>query len=79
MDTAHLARLVPVLPEIVLGTGAAALLMLGAFRSGRAGRMVDYVAIALLAIAGDHPRVAARRKADGLSAAASSSTISRGF
>ena len=52
MDTAHLARLVPVLPEIVLGTGAAALLMLGAFRSGRTGRMVDYVAIALLAIAG---------------------------
>ena len=52
MDTDHLARLVPVLPEIVLGTGAAALLMLGVFQTGRPGRMVDYAAIALLAVAG---------------------------
>jgi NADH-quinone oxidoreductase subunit N len=51
MDTDHLARLVPVLPEIVLGIGAAALLMLGVFQTGRPGRMVDYAAIALLAIA----------------------------
>src|ERR1700734_3325541 len=52
MDTDHLARLVPVLPEIVLGIGAAALLMLGVFQTGRPGRMVDYAAIALLAVAG---------------------------
>src|SRR5580658_4837937 len=51
MDTDHLARLVPVLPEIVLGIGAAALLMLGVFQTGRPGRMVDYAAIALLAVA----------------------------
>jgi NADH-quinone oxidoreductase subunit N len=52
MDTDHLARLVPVLPEIVLGVGAAALLMLGVFQTGRPGRMVDYAAIVLLAVAG---------------------------
>ena len=52
MDTDHLARLVPVLPEIVLGIGAAALLMLGVFQTGRPGRMIDYAAIALLAVAG---------------------------
>ncbi len=55
MDTAHLARLVPLLPEIVLGFGAMALLMLGAFRGERGGgdaRIVDVAAIALLAIAG---------------------------
>jgi NADH-quinone oxidoreductase subunit N len=52
MDTAHLARLVPVLPEIVLGIGAAALLMLGVFQSGRHWRMIDYAAIALLAVVG---------------------------
>jgi len=56
MNSAHLARLVPVLPEIVLGCGAAALLMLGVFRGsaqdGRSGRAVDYAAIALLATAG---------------------------
>ena len=52
MDTAHLARLVPVLPEIVLGFGAAVLLMLGVFQTGRPGRGVDFAAVALLAIAG---------------------------
>ncbi len=52
MDTAHLARLVPVLPEIVIGFGAAALLMLGVFQNGRPARMIDYAAIALLAVAG---------------------------
>jgi NADH-quinone oxidoreductase subunit N len=52
MDTAHLARLVPVLPEIVLGMGAAALLMLGVFQTGRPGRMVDYAAITLLVVVG---------------------------
>ena len=41
MDTAHLARLVPLLPEIVLGFGAMALLMLGVFRGERSGRIVD--------------------------------------
>jgi NADH-quinone oxidoreductase subunit N len=51
MDIAHLARLVPLLPEIVLGCGAMALLMLGVFRSGVSGRTVDTAAIALLAIA----------------------------
>ncbi len=52
MDTAHLARLVPLLPEIVLGFGAMALLMLGAFRGERSGRIVDVAAIGLLVIAG---------------------------
>ena len=52
MDTAHLARLVPLLPEIVLGFGAMALLMLGVFRGERAGRIVDVAAIGLLLIAG---------------------------
>ena len=52
MDTAHLARLVPLLPEIVLGGGAMALLMLGVFQKGRPGRAVDFAAIALLIVAG---------------------------
>ncbi len=52
MDTAHLARLVPLLPEIVLGFGAMALLMLGVFRGERSGRIVDVAAIGLLLIAG---------------------------
>jgi NADH-quinone oxidoreductase subunit N len=52
MDTAHLARLVPLLPEIVLGFGAMALLMLGVFRGERSGRIVDVAAIGLLVIAG---------------------------
>ena len=52
MDTAHFARLVPLLPEIVLGGGAMALLMLGVFQKGRPGRAVDFAAIALLIVAG---------------------------
>jgi len=52
MDTAHFARLIPLLPEIIVGFGAAALLMAGVFRSGRAGRGVDYAAIVVLAVAG---------------------------
>jgi NADH-quinone oxidoreductase subunit N len=52
MDTAHFARLAPLLPEIVLGGGAMALLMLGVFQKGRPGRAVDFAAIALLIVAG---------------------------
>src|SRR5208282_4839945 len=44
--------LVPLLPEIVLGLGAMALLMFGVYRSERSVRVVDFSAIALLAIAG---------------------------
>ena len=44
--------ILPVLPEIVLGLGAMALLMLGAFRGKAPVRVVDYAAIALLIIAG---------------------------
>ncbi len=52
MDAAHLAKLVPLLPEIILGAGAMALLMLGAFQDSRSGRATDFAAIALLALAG---------------------------
>src|SRR5579863_1246266 len=55
MDGTHLARLIPLLPEIVLGCGAMALLMMGVFQgglpAGRSGRLVDYAAIGLLAVA----------------------------
>jgi len=55
MDATHLARLIPLLPEIVLGCGAMALLMMGVFQGGlparRSGRLVDYAAIGLLAVA----------------------------
>ncbi len=55
MDGTHLARLIPLLPEIVLGCGAMALLMLGVFQgglpAGRSGRLIDYAAIGLLAAA----------------------------
>src|SRR6201998_1407371 len=44
--------ILPVLPEIVLGLGAMALLMLGVFRGAASVRVVDYAAIALLVIAG---------------------------
>jgi NADH-quinone oxidoreductase subunit N len=43
--------ILPVLPEIVLGLGAMALLMVGVFRAASV-RAVDFAAIALLAIAG---------------------------
>ena len=52
MDTTHLARLLPLLPEIIVGGGAMALLMAAVFSGGRPGRAVDYAAIAVLAIAG---------------------------
>jgi len=46
--------LVPLLPEIVLGAGAMALLMLGVFRGGGDGavRLIDVVSIVLLIAAG---------------------------
>jgi NADH-quinone oxidoreductase subunit N len=47
-----LSAFVPLLPEIVLGLGAMALLMLGVFRGESAARVVDGAAIALLVIAG---------------------------
>jgi NADH-quinone oxidoreductase subunit N len=52
MNAAQLPTLVPLLPEFVLGLGAMALLMLGAFRGENTGRFVDGAAIALLVIAG---------------------------
>jgi NADH-quinone oxidoreductase subunit N len=44
--------ILPVLPEIVLGLGAMALLMVGVFRGAASVRVVDFAAIALLVIAG---------------------------
>jgi NADH-quinone oxidoreductase subunit N len=44
--------LLPLLPEIVLGLGAMALLMVGAYRGESAVRTVDAAAIALLVVAG---------------------------
>jgi NADH-quinone oxidoreductase subunit N len=52
MNAAQLPTLVPLLPEILLGLGAMALLMLGVFRGISLGRLVDVSAIALLVIAG---------------------------
>jgi NADH-quinone oxidoreductase subunit N len=51
MNAAQYA-LLPVLPEIVLGLGGMALLMLGVFRQNTTVRVVDGTAIALLAVAG---------------------------
>ncbi|HZC55147.1 MAG TPA: NADH-quinone oxidoreductase subunit NuoN [Xanthobacteraceae bacterium] len=48
----QLPTLVPLLPELVLGIGAMALLMLGVFRGEPGGRAIDVIAIILLAIAG---------------------------
>jgi NADH-quinone oxidoreductase subunit N len=45
------SALVPLLPEIVLGLGAMALLMFGAYRGEHAVRAVDGAAIALLVVA----------------------------
>ncbi len=44
--------LLPLLPEIVLGVGAMALLMLGAYRDERSVILVDAAAIVLLVVAG---------------------------
>jgi NADH-quinone oxidoreductase subunit N len=52
MNAVPLPAFVPVLPEIVLGLGALALLMVGVFRSQVSVRLVDGAAIALLAIVG---------------------------
>ena len=52
MNAAQIPAFVPLLPEIVLGLGAMALLMLGVFRGNLTVRVVDFAAIALLAIAG---------------------------
>jgi NADH-quinone oxidoreductase subunit N len=52
MNAAHLPTLVPLLPELLLGLGAMALLMFGAYRGENDGRVVDIAAIVLLIIAG---------------------------
>ena len=44
--------LTPLLPEIVLGVGAMALLMLGVYRSERSTVLIDALSIALLVVAG---------------------------
>ena len=46
------ASLTPLLPEIVLGLGAMALLMLGVYRSERSTVLIDALSIALLVVAG---------------------------
>jgi len=53
MDSAvTLSALAPLLPEIVLGVGAMALLIFGVYRGEGAGRSIDAAAIGLLVIAG---------------------------
>jgi NADH-quinone oxidoreductase subunit N len=52
MNAAQLPAVVPLLPEIVLGLGAMALLMLGAYRGAAAARVIDTGAMALLLVAG---------------------------
>jgi NADH-quinone oxidoreductase subunit N len=52
MSAAAFPAILPVLPEIVLGLGAMALLMLGVFRAAANIRVVDFAAIALLVAAG---------------------------
>jgi NADH-quinone oxidoreductase subunit N len=52
MIAAQLPALTPLLPEFVLGLGAMALLILGAFRGERTVGVVDGAAIALLVLAG---------------------------
>src|ERR1700693_933681 len=49
---AHMSTLYPLLPEIVLGLGAMALLMLGACGDARPSRLIDGLAIVLLIAAG---------------------------
>src|ERR1700761_3679741 len=51
MDSTHLARLLPLLPELIVGGGAMVLLMAGVFARAPLGRAIDYAAIAVLAIA----------------------------
>jgi len=53
MNAAYpLPALLPLLPEIVLGVGALALLMAGVYRGERSARAIDGASIALLAAAG---------------------------
>jgi NADH-quinone oxidoreductase subunit N len=52
MNEAGLSAYLPLLPEIVLGLGAMALLMAGAYRVSAGSRIIDYAAIALLVVAG---------------------------
>jgi NADH-quinone oxidoreductase subunit N len=52
MNAAQLPTLLPLLPEILLGLGAMALLMIGVFRGEDSARFVDVAAIVLLAVAG---------------------------
>jgi NADH-quinone oxidoreductase subunit N len=52
MIPADMPAYVPLLPEILLGLGAMALLMLGAFRGNLATEVVDFAAIVLLAVVG---------------------------
>jgi NADH-quinone oxidoreductase subunit N len=52
MNPAQLPNLIPLLPEFVLGVGAMALLLVGVYRPGDTGRLIDGAAIVLLALAG---------------------------
>jgi len=52
MSAAQISAFMPLLPEIVLGLGAMALLMFGVFRGNLTVPVVDFAAIALLAVAG---------------------------
>jgi NADH-quinone oxidoreductase subunit N len=52
MVPADVPAYVPLLPEILLGLGAMALLMLGVFRGNLAAELVDFATIVLLALVG---------------------------
>jgi NADH-quinone oxidoreductase subunit N len=52
IETFAFNDLLPALPEIVLAVGAMALLMLGAFRGEHSARMINWLAILLLIVAG---------------------------
>jgi NADH-quinone oxidoreductase subunit N len=52
MTAVQLPAFVPLLPEIVLALGAMALLMVGVFRVNVEVRVIDFAAIALLAVTG---------------------------
>jgi NADH-quinone oxidoreductase subunit N len=52
MVPADMPAYVPLLPEILLGLGAMALLMLGVFRGNLAAEVVDFAAIVLLVVVG---------------------------
>jgi NADH-quinone oxidoreductase subunit N len=52
MVPADMPTYVPLLPEILLGIGAMALLMLGVFRGHLAAELVDFAAIVLLVVVG---------------------------